>query len=209
MNIKSIREVKVNLIPRSNTYLSSAERVLNWALNSGLYVIALTVFLVFGLHLTRWYLDRVDIKLDDMITEKKNVILDFKQTEDKVKVYDKKISIIKDVSLKFNIATLFPRVATLLPDGVILLSMKATNSTVELIGIAKDSETMNILLTNFIFSKQFTDTQVDKIEVGSKEYNTKILNNDIFGENTEETTKEIKGILFILRTNYHLEDFAN
>ena len=160
----------INLLPSKE--LGFSEKVLNWALTFGRYIIIGTEIVVLVVFLSRFKLDRDRIDLKDSITEKQKILATLAPINQNVTRLQTRLSEIKRIEEGQGTATAaLPNRAPLTPTSITYKSIIATGDKLTIIGNTLGTADISQFVASLKASPIFKEDTVslEKIERSSED----------------------------------------
>jgi len=158
------KQISINLLPKDPFFVSPVGRSMRWALGAGKYIVIFTEFIVIIAFLTRVALDQMVNNYDKAIDEKKTLIMDYAESERKIRVVQKKIDVLKTIDMQTDVAAVFPKLTATIPEEITLEQLTISTSDVTLVGYALSSEALTKLLNNYLLHPDFFNVDVNEIQ---------------------------------------------
>lgn len=158
------KQISINLLPKDPFFVSPVGRSMRWALGAGKYIVIFTELIVIIAFLTRVALDQMVNNYDKAIDEKKTLIMDYAESERKIRVVQKKIDVLKTIDMQTDVAAVFPKLTATIPEEITLEQLTISTSDVTLVGYALSSEALTKLLNNYLLHPDFFNVDVNEIQ---------------------------------------------
>jgi Tfp pilus assembly protein PilN len=160
---------KINLVPKDPFFQSPLGRTLKWALSVGRYIVIFTELIVIISFATRFSLDRQVTDLNDSINQKASIIDSYGTLEADVRLAQQKIENFQQISQQANIIDIFPKLTELTPSDVRLENLVIRGTSVNIEGVTRSQNALNVLITNLQLSPDIYNLTVDKIETNQQD----------------------------------------
>lgn len=159
-----IRKAKqINLLPQDEFQSSSFGRILKWALSSFRVMVIITELVVMSAFLSRFWLDARNSDLNDSLNVAKSRISAFSDTEKEFRLYQKKISIAKNLYTQKKDSSLLDIVTKQLPEDITLTSFQRTEDGLQIKAISLSERSIAQFLVNLTDSDNFTDVNLSQV----------------------------------------------
>lgn len=167
MSTKSV-DLKIDLLPKDPFLTSSFGRSVTWSLTIGKYIVIFTELIVILSFIGRFILDRRVMDLNEAISSKRKIITSFSELESDFYILKKKISNFKEIDGQYNIVSVYPLIADVLPPEIALEKLAIGKESIAMDGLATSNNDLYILIDNFQRSNIFYNVNVKSIESESK-----------------------------------------
>jgi Tfp pilus assembly protein PilN len=151
----------INLLPKdtSNTKL---DKILQWSLSFGRYVVIVTELVVMGAFLARFGLDQKLSDLYDSIKQKQIFIDSYNDFESQFRLTQNKLVTIEQASAEqLNISVMLETISKLIPTSTVNLSaLSFAGSEIKIVGVAQSESSLGVLVRSLRDEKRLSNISV-------------------------------------------------
>ena len=158
------KELKINLLPQKEFERSTLGRILKWTLSSFRIIVIITEMIVMAAFLSRFWLDANNSDLNDVILQKKAIIVSFAETEKKFRTFQKQIDIFTKITSLTQKSEYVNLVTSLTPPEVILNSISDNENSVQIVGYSGSEQHISQFLKNLSSVNKFKDVLLSSID---------------------------------------------
>lgn len=158
------KEPKINLLPQKEFERSLLGRTLKWALSSFRVIVIVTEIIVMAAFLSRFWLDAKNSDLNDSISQKRAVILSFKETEDDFRTFQKQIDVFAKITSPTSKSEYINLITSLTPPDVILNSISDNENSLQIIGSSGGEQNISQFIKNLSSEAKFKNVSLNKID---------------------------------------------
>lgn len=157
------KEIKVNLLPQKEFERSPIGRVLKWALSTFRIIVIVTEMLVMIAFLSRFWLDARNSDLNEILTQKKALILSYATTEKNFRDTQKRVEIFSKMTSHDPVSTPVRIAASYLPPDVQMTSLTQTENTIQISGTSASEQGIAQLVANLSSVESFKEVALTQI----------------------------------------------
>ncbi|MEK7168752.1 MAG: PilN domain-containing protein [Patescibacteria group bacterium] len=184
-----IKTNRINLLPQDEFQSSTFGRILKWALSSFRVMVIVTELIVMSAFLSRFWLDAKNSDLNDELNVSKAQVQAYSDVENEFRLYQKKLSIAKNLYLQNKNSNLIADITKLMPEDLLLSSIQETEGDIQLKAISFSERSVAQFLINLGGLKSLSDVTLSQVASSvDNSFATTFtidakLNNQIGGEN--------------------------
>jgi len=165
----SIKKKSINLLPTENNVNSFSSRFIKWLTTTGRVVIIFTELIVVGAFLSRFYFDRQNSDISEVIKQQKSIMDSVKDFEKQFTDTQKRIASIKDIKTQVpNFDVYLKAVVSHVPTDIIInqfrMTAKPSATIVDLVIDAYQEPALVAFINNLSRDKTITSVKISRIE---------------------------------------------
>ena len=154
---------QISLLPTEKK-VSAGEKLLNFCLTTGRYIVIGTQIIVLSCFLARFRFDRQLEDLSDSIEEKQSVVQSFQQREAEIRLLQAQLREIKKIKKEErDPEQMLQNLVVLLPPPVFLEKLDLKQNKISLAATAYSSQDLATFLNRIILSGVFEDPTLGKV----------------------------------------------
>lgn len=158
-----IKTNRINLLPQDEFQASTFGRVLKWALSSFRVMVIITELIVMSAFLSRFWLDAKNSDLNDELNVSKAQVQAYSDAENEFRLYQKKLSIAKNLYLQNKNSNLIADITKLMPEDLLLSSIQETEGNIQLKAISFSERSVAQFLINLGGLKSLSDVTLSQV----------------------------------------------
>lgn len=154
---------QISLLP-TDKEISPGEKLLNFCLTTGRYIIIGTQIIVLSCFLARFRLDRQLEDLSENIEKKQAIVQSFRQEEREIRFLQAQLQEIKELGQqKREPGHFFTNLVDLLPGSVFLDDLTIKGNKISLTATAYSSQDLAVFLNRILLSESFREPTLGKV----------------------------------------------
>ncbi len=153
----------INLLPQDEFQSSTFGRVLKWALSSFRVMVIVTELIVMSAFLSRFWLDARNSDLNEAVNFRKSQVIAYSDVEHEFKMYQKKISIAKNLYLNEKNSEIVKGIASIMPEDIVMSSIQINNEGVQIKAVSFSERSVAQFLINLESLKKVMDINLTQV----------------------------------------------
>ncbi|MDP3918236.1 MAG: PilN domain-containing protein [Candidatus Woesebacteria bacterium] len=157
------RPKHINLLPSDNLQSTTLGRILKWALSSFRVMVIITELIVMSAFLSRFWLDSRNSDLNEEIDINKAQVLAYAEVEKEFRMYQKKLSVAKDLYSESKRSDLVKKISDLMPSDLVLSSIQESEGGIQIKALSYSERSIVQFLINLESLKEITDVNLSQV----------------------------------------------
>lgn len=167
---------EINLLPSAQWSYSLPAFLLKWVVSYGRYVLVITELIVILAFLSRFKLDQDLMDLEDKIATNKTILESSVTFEEKLKkITQLQDFVIDEWSEQWLWSKYLEELTRLLPKGVVLTSIDANGSQIDMAGSSVNETALAYFINNLKSSRAFKKIRVEKVSSDLSIQNSRLI----------------------------------
>jgi Tfp pilus assembly protein PilN len=158
------KESKINLLPQKEFEKSVLGRTLRWALSSFRIIVVATEIVVMMAFLSRFWLDAKNSDLNELVAQKKAIILSFNNVEGEFRLAQKRLGIFSKLTAATPVSENIKSVISYLPPDISLNSVTENGNSLQIVGSAGSEQGIAQYLVNLESAKNLQEVTLSQID---------------------------------------------
>lgn len=158
------KESKINLLPQKEFEKSVLGRTLKWALSSFRIIVVVTEMIVMAAFLSRFWLDAKNSDLNELIAQKKAIILSFNNVEEEFRLAQKRLGIFSKLTSATPVSENIKSVISYLPPDISLNSVSENGNSLQIIGSSGSEQGIAQFIVNLESAKNLQEVTLSQID---------------------------------------------
>ncbi len=155
---------KINLLPKNQFETSSVGKLVQWAVDTGRWIVVLTEFVVICAFLSRFYFDTKLANLFDEVKQKQAIVDSALSFEESFRAVQDKIKIIKSMlAEERKPSTAMAEITQFLPLDTFLTSINLNREKLSISGYSLSERSLNVLLSQLVFKSGLKEVSLDSV----------------------------------------------
>lgn len=155
---------KINLLPKNQFETSSIGKLVQWAVDTGRWIVVLTEFVVICAFLSRFYFDTKLANLFDEVKQKQAIVDSALSFEESFRAVQDKIKIIKSMlAEERKPSTATAEITQFLPLDTFLTSINLNREKLSISGYSLSERSLNVLLSQLVFKSSLKEVSLDSV----------------------------------------------
>ena len=179
---------EISLLPDSENINNIGARAIRWVTTVGRYVIIFTELIVISAFVSRFWLDRKNADLSEVIRQQKAILESTKDFETEYSLLQQRLKFIKDSNIQTSYSEKLTTLANSTPNEIIFDKLALSEKDNQLIAnisvFSYTEESIIDFATNLILNPQISSVNISKIEKKPKENRYQIEINLVFKNET-------------------------
>ncbi|HAP37638.1 hypothetical protein A2574_01320 [Candidatus Shapirobacteria bacterium RIFOXYD1_FULL_38_32] len=179
---------EISLLPDSENINNIGARAIRWVTTVGRYVIIFTELVVISAFISRFWLDRKNADLSEVIRQQKAILESTKDFETEYSLLQQRLKFIKDSNIQTSYSEKLTTLANSTPNEIIFDKLALSEKDNQLIAnisvFSYTEESIIDFATNLILNPQISSVNISKIEKKPKENRYQIEINLVFKNET-------------------------
>ncbi|MFZ3301710.1 MAG: PilN domain-containing protein [Microgenomates group bacterium] len=160
---KITKSKHINLLPQDDFQSSTFGRILKWALSSFRVMVIVTELVVMSAFLSRFWLDARNSDLNEELNIGKAQVLAYKDVEQEFRLYQRKLSIAKNLYLESKSSQLLTDIAKNMPEDLVLSSIQRSAEGIQIKAIGFSERSVAQFLVNLGSLKSLSDVTLSQV----------------------------------------------
>lgn len=159
----TIKSKHINLLPGDNLQSTTLGRILKWALSTFRIMVIITELIVMAAFLSRFWLDSKNSDLNEGIDINKSQVLAYAEVEKEFRMYQKKLSVVKNLYAESKNSDLVKKISDLMPTDLVLSSIQLSEEGIQIKAFSYSERSIAQFLINLESLKEITDINLSQV----------------------------------------------